>query len=314
MPTTHTIPLNRQTLHGHFSPDLAPLLHIQPGDTVVARTLDANWYTEPITVKPSFSGVKFAPLDPELDAGHALIGPIYVEGAKAGQTLAVHIRDLRPEVWGWSATGGYPSWINDSFGISGREHRVWHKWDLDLDRMTGRDERGHTVTLKPFLGLIGMPPPESGIHSTTPPYTWGGNMDCKSLVVGSTLYLPIPVDGGLLSFGDGHAAQGDGEVSGIAIECGMSRVELMVDVRDDFPVGAPVANTPEGWLTMGLNADLNVAAMSALKAMVDLMARLFSVERHEALALASTVVDLRVTQIANRVYGIHAMLPHGAVR
>lgn len=314
MPTTHTIPLNRQTLHGHWSPELAPILTINAGDTVIAQTLDANWYTAPITLEPVFSATVFSPRESPKDDGHALIGPIFVTGAKAGQTLAVHIKALRPADWGWSATGGYPSWINDHFGLTQREDRVWHKWELDRDLMMGCDEKGHTVALHPFLGVIGMPPPESGSHSTTPPRIWGGNLDCKSLVAGSTLFLPIPIDGALLSFGDGHAAQGDGEVSGIAIECAMEYVELQLDVRDDFPITAPVANTPDGWLTLALNTDLNIAAMEALDSMVGLMTLLYQVERHEALALASAVVDLRITQIANRVHGVHAVLPHGAVR
>jgi acetamidase/formamidase len=159
-----------------------------------------------------------------------------------------------------------------------------------------------------------MPPPEPGVHSTSPPRIWGGNLDCRSLVVGSTLYLPVPVAGGLLSFGDGHAAQGDGEVSGIALECPMERIELQIDLRDDFPIEAPVANTPDGWLTFAVNEDLNIAAMEALDRMVTLLGRLLGVERQDALALASLAVDLRITQIANGVNGVHALLPHGAIR
>jgi len=314
MPTTHIVPLNRQTLHGHFSPELQPAIRIAAGDTLIAQTLDANWYTAPIVLEPEFSATLFEPRQPELDDGHAMIGPVYIEGAKAGQTLVVQIKALKPVNWGWSATGGPTNWINDHFGVNQHAHRIWHKWDLDTELMLGRDEKGHTITLRPFLGLIGMPPPDSGNHSTVPPRIWGGNLDCKSLVAGSTLYLPIPVDGGLLSFGDGHAAQGDGEVSGIALECGMERVELQIDVRDDFSITAPVANTPDGWLTLALNSDLNVAAIEALDSMVALMTRLYHIERHEALSLASMAVDLRITQIANRVFGVHAVLPHGAIR
>lgn len=314
MPTTHVIPLERRTLHGHFSPDLPPILTIQPGDTVVASALDANWYAERIAPERDAGLRKFEPLDPLLDEGHALIGPVYVDGVHPGQTLAVHIQELKPGSWGWSASGGYDTWINRHFGYTARQSRVWHIWDLDNEANIGCNQHGHTVALRPFLGLIGMPPPERGIHSTTPPRVWGGNLDCRSLVVGSTLYLPVPVEGGLLSFGDGHAAQGDGEVSGIALECPMERIVLQIDVRDDFPVAAPTANTPEGWLTLAVNEDLNITAMEALDHMVTLIERLHHVGRQEALALASLVVDLRITQIANRVNGVHALLPHGALR
>ena len=310
MPTTHVIPLERRTLHGHFSPDLPPILTVQPGDTVITSALDANWFAEKISESAQR---KFEPRDPVLDGGHALIGPIYVQGAQPGQTLAIHIQDLKPGNWGWSAAGSGDTWVNRYFGYTDVS-RVWHVWDLDNEAMIGRNQHGNSVALRPFLGLIGMPPPESGVHSTAPPRIWGGNLDCRSLVVGSTLYLPVPVAGGLLSFGDGHAAQGDGEVSGIALECPMERIELQIDLRDDFPIDAPVANTPDGWLTFAVNQDLNVAAMEALDRMVMLLGRMLHVGRQDALALASLAVDLRITQIANGVNGVHALLPHGAIR
>ena len=141
---------------------------------------------------------------------------------------------------------------------------------------TGRNQHGHTVALRPFLGAIGMPPAEPGRHSTIPPRGHGGNLDCRELAAGSTLWLPIPVDGALLSVGDGHAAQGDGEVSGTAIECPMARVDLTVSTVDDYPVAGPVARIPAGWVTMA--------------------------------------VDVRVTQIVDEVVGAHAVLPPGALR
>jgi acetamidase/formamidase len=180
--------------------------------------------------------------------------------------------------------------------------------------MTGRNQHGHAVVLRPFLGVIGMPPDEPGEHSTIPPRPHGGNLDCKELVVGSTLYLPIPVDGALVSVGDGHAAQGDGEVSGTAIECPMDRVELTLGLRDDLSLIGPVAHTPAGWLTMGLGDTLDDAAFMALESMFALLARLHGLARVDAIALASVAVDLRVTQIVNQVVGAHAVLPPGAIR
>jgi acetamidase/formamidase len=170
------------------------------------------------------------------------------------------------------------------------------------------------VTLRPFMGIYGMPPAETGIHSTIPPRVTGGNIDCKELIVGSTLYLPIAVEGGLFSTGDGHAAQGDGEVSITAIECPMDRVDLTFDVHDNLPISTPIANTPAGWITMGFHEDLDEALLIALEAMLTLMKRLHGLERLDALALASVAVDFRVTQVVNRVRGIHAVLPHGAIR
>jgi acetamidase/formamidase len=158
-----------------------------------------------------------------------------------------------------------------------------------------------------------MPPPEPGIHSTEPPRPWGGNIDCKELVAGTTLFLPIPVDGALVSFGDGHAAQGDGEVSQIAIEAPVERAQVTVSVRDDLAHEWPVAWTPEAWLTFGFDDDLDEAAAVAVDGMLDLMGRELELERHDALALAGVVVDLRVTQIVNGARGIHAVLRHDAL-
>jgi acetamidase/formamidase len=158
------------------------------------------------------------------------------------------------------------------------------------------------------MGVMGMPPPEPGRHSTIPPRVWGGNIDCRELVAGSTLYLPIPVDGALFSVGDGHALQGDGEVGGTAIECPMARVELRFDVLD-AALRRPRANTPAGWITFGLAESLDTATIEALDEMLDLMRELHGLARLEALATASVVVSMRVTQIANRVHGVHALLP-----
>jgi acetamidase/formamidase len=146
------------------------------------------------------------------------------------------------------------------------------------------------------------------------PRSCGGNIDCKELVAGTTLFLPIPVDGALLSAGDGHAAQGDGEVSQLAIEAPVERARLTISLRDGLRLGNPIAWTPDAWLTFGFDEDLDEAAAQAIDGMLELMRREHSLERREALALASIVVDLRVTQMVNGVRGIHARLAHDALR
>jgi acetamidase/formamidase len=133
-------------------------------------------------------------------------------------------------------------------------------------------------------------------------------------VAGSTLYLPIAVAGGLFSTGDGHAIQGDGEVSKTAIECPMEEVTLTFTLHDQMHLTTPRAETPQGWITFGFDADLNQATTIALDAMLDLIAARYSIARLDALALASLVVDMRITQIVNQVRGVHAILPHGALR
>lgn len=310
--TVHELPLERRTLHGHFSRELAPVLTVDPGDSVVCSTLDAGWGLEQFA-QGADERRRFEPRDPELDGGHALVGPIDVRGAHAGGTLAIRFDELRVGPFGWNAAGGWSTPLNDRLGLAEGETASL-RWTLDADRGVGRDDRGREVDLRPFLGVVGMPPPEPGVHSTTPPRVWGGNVDCSELVAGATLFLPIPVDGALLSLGDGHARQGDGEVSQLAIEAPFARVQVTVDLRDDLSISTPVARTEDAWVTLGFDEDLDEAAALALDAMLDLMGREHALERKDALALASVAVDLRVTQVVNQVQGVHAVLRDDAIR
>jgi acetamidase/formamidase len=310
--TLHEIPLERRTLHGHFSRDREPVVEVRPGDVIRFSTLDAGWGLEPPRVDGS-ERTRFSPLDPELDAGHALIGPAAVLGALAGQTLVVGIEEVRVGSYGLTVAGGWSTFLNDRLGVGEGESKVL-AWELDADAAVGRDRDGREVALAPFLGVLGMPPPEPGIHPTGPPRAWGGNLDCKELVAGTTLFLPIPVDGALFSAGDGHARQGDGEVSSTAIECPLERAQLSLSLRDDLELAAPIARTPDSWLAFGLGEDLDEAAANAVESMLELMERELGLERREALALASLVVDLRVTQVVNGVLGVHAVLRDDAIR
>jgi acetamidase/formamidase len=276
----HELPLDASVLHGHFSRELEPVLAVDAGDSVAFSVPNAGWDVgrdEP-----------FAPRSPDLDTGHALAGPIEVRGARAGQTLVVRIDHVTPAAWG--VTHG------------GEGHRL--DWELEGD--VGR-AAGRSVRLAPFLGVLGMPPDEAGVHSTTPPRRCGGNIDCKELVAGTTLYVPIPVDGALFSGGDGHAAQGDGEVSGTAIEAPVD-AQVTLDVRDDLELEWPLARIEGAWLTFGFDEHLGRAAKIAVDGMLDLMERELELARPDATAFASVVVDLRVTQVVNLVFGVHAVL------
>jgi acetamidase/formamidase len=283
----HDLPLEERSLHGYFSPELPPVLTVSPGDTVRFQALSSGWRWAP--------SEELFERDRELHDGHALSGPVAVRGAFAGQTLVVRIDEVVPGGWGVTFGHGTP------FG-----------WSItDGEAM---DERGIRVSLAPFLGVIGMPPPEAGIHSTTPPRKWGGNIDCKELVAGTTLYLPIPVHGALLSLGDGHAAQGHGEVSGTAIECPLERAQVTIDVRDDLDLRSPIARTADAWIAFGFDEDLDLAAEHCMATMLDLMERELGLQRDHALALSSVVVDLHVTQIVNVAKGVHAVLRDGSLR
>jgi acetamidase/formamidase len=277
----HDIPLQEDTVHGYFSSALPPVLTVDPGDSVRFQSLNAGWRWD--------SPQELFERDAKLHDGHALTGPIEVRGARAGQTLVVQIDEVTPRSWGATFA-----------------HGELFLWSIDGDAAT--DDHGVTVALAPFLGVIGMPPPEPGVHSTIPPRRFGGNIDCKLLVAGTTLYLPIPVDGALLSAGDGHGAQGDGEVSGTAIECPLEHAQLTLDVRDDLDLRTPIARTVDAWITFGFDEDLDLAAESAMATMLDLMERELGFDRTHALALSSVAVDLHVTQIVNVAKGVHAVL------
>lgn len=306
----HLLAARGAALHGHFDRDRPPALTVAPGDTVELETLDAWWSAEryPAGGLPEDRrrvGEHYA------DAGHALTGPILIEGARAGTTLAVDVQSVVPGEWGTTIAGGRPTPHNVRYGIE--DELAVLSWDLDAAAMTGRNQLGHTVALRPFLGVMGVAPAGFGPHSTIPPRAVGGNLDCKELVAGSTLYLPIAVDGALFSAGDGHARQGDGEVGGTAIEC-PTRARLRFELRDDLPIATPLAETPAGWVTMGVADSVDAAVVIALNAMYDLIQRRHGLRRADAVALASVVVDTRVTQIVNEAFGAHAVLPRDVLR
>jgi acetamidase/formamidase len=170
------------------------------------------------------------------------------------------------------------------------------------------------VSIAPFHGVTGVAFDEPGEHSTIPPRSvGGGNIDCKELTAGSVLYLPVTVPGALLSVGDGHAAQGDGEVAGTAIECAMT-TELQLDLVTGRPAPGVHAEAPAGRITFGFSPDLNAAAGDALDAMLAWLQSIYDLGKAEALALASPVLDLRITQVANQAWGVHALLPWDAIR
>jgi acetamidase/formamidase len=281
----HELPLEARCLHGHFSRDLESVVEIEPGDSVSFSAPNHAWDLGP--------GEAVPPPRAELDEGHALAGPIAVRGAKAGQTLVVQVDSVEPGAWGVTHGG---------------DGHALH-WELSggIGRALGRE-----VRLAPFLGVMGMPPPEPGVHPTRPPRRYGGNMDCKELVGGTTLFLPIPVDGALFSAGDGHAAQGDGEISGTAIETPV-RAQVTLSVRDDLRIEWPLARIDGAWIALGFDEDLGRAAGFAVDGILGVMDRELGLTGADARALASVAVDLRVTQLVNGVQGVHAVLRDDAL-
>jgi len=262
---------------------------------------------------PGHARRKFEPRG-EHDGGHALIGPVAVTEAKPGNVLEIQIGTIRPGDYGFCVAGGWSHPVNERLGLMADEFESVHVWTLDSQRMIGHNQHGHTVALQPFMGVMGLAPDEAGMLPTAPPRFCGGNLDCKELVAGTSLFLPVAVEGGLFYVGDGHAVQGDGEVSVTAIECPMEQVDLTFVLHDDFSLTMPRAKTAEGWLTFGLHEKLEEAMYLALEGMVELIQAMLQVSKPNALALASLTVDLRITQIVNGVRGVHAVWPHGAIR
>src|SRR6266702_2514261 len=305
--TEHQLEPTPSTTADAFSRDIPPVLTVDPGDTVVVRSLDAAGFL----ARQQHPGAR-PPVMFKADRGHCLTGPIEVRGAAPGDVLAVRLAALRPADWGWTVSAARDTPLTRRLGLH-EGPPSWLLWEIDAAAGTATSNYGHTVAIAPFLGVTGVAWDEPSEYSTIPPRAvGGGNIDCKELVAGSTLYLPVTVPGALLYLGDGHAAQGDGEVGGTAIECPMT-TEAVVSLVADRPLRSIHAETPAGRITFGFDADLNVAMGDALDAMVSWMQVLSGVGKAAALALASTCVDLRITQVANQTWGVHAVLPAGMI-
>jgi acetamidase/formamidase len=311
-----------RALHGFFSRELAPALTIDSGDVVSFQTLDSGWGA--IEQEVGFSEPRdFVPRDLTRDVAHALAGPVAINGARAGMTLEIRINRIRTGRWGWSAGPGAPAQLDPHLGLGPGpggpptvitvprgDHATF--WELDPERAIGINRAGQRLKLRPFMGIMGMPLDQPGIQSTFPPTRCGGNLDCRELTEGTALFLPIAVDGGLFSTGDGHAVQGDGEVAGPALNCPM-RVEMEFRLHPELRLALPRARQTGGWLTFGFSRSLDEAAAMATVEMVKLMGELYGFSPRQALSLASLVVDLRITQMVNGIRGVHALLRDDAI-
>jgi acetamidase/formamidase len=236
--------------------------------------------------------------------GHICTGPVAVKGARAGGVLQVDIDAIDFNYdWGYSIVRPLAGALPYDFDKPNIIHLP-----LDLQKMTGRLPWGAEIPLRPFFGIMAVAPPIAwGSISTLPPRPNGGNMDNKELVAGTTLYLPVFVDGALFSAGDGHGAQGDGEVSINAIETGLVGT-FRLTARNDMKLKWPMAETPTHMMTMAFDPDLDDCVVIALRSMIDLIVERVGITRAEAYTLCSLAADLRVTQVVNGSKGIHVML------
>jgi len=310
-PKVHELKASPQTVHrGFLDASLKPVLTIDSGDIVKLETATGNpRYFEQLGVpKEKIPAELYAVYEGVEGAGrgdHTLNGPIYIKTAEPGDMLEIRIRsvDLRLPIAGQSFVPNR-GLLPEEFP-KGRDRVLW----LDLQKKTTEYAPGVVVPLKPFWGVIAVAPPQSmGRVSSGPPNMFGGNMDNRDLVSGTTLYLPVFVPGALLSVGDGHAAQGYGEVCLSAIETSL-KGEIQVVVHKNKNLKQPRAETRTHFMTMGLNTDLDEAAKIATREMLDWIVEMKGLSREDAYLLASAAMDLVVTQVVDGTKGIHALMP-----
>ncbi|MGH6671251.1 MAG: acetamidase/formamidase family protein [Xanthobacteraceae bacterium] len=312
---THRLDAGPNTVHwGFFDASLKPLIVVDSSDAVVISTVSGT----PAQMPQAGSGLGVPPALPaihrdvpqRLNGPHILTGPVAVRGAKAGQVLEVRIKSIELHYdWGYNAIRPLAGALPDDFA----EARIIHI-PLDRERMVGKLPWGLELPLKPFFGIMAVaPPPAWGPVASPPPRRNGGNMDNKELVAGTTLYLPIHIDGALFSVGDGHGAQGDGEVCITAIETGLIGT-FELHVRPDMKLEWPMAETPTHVITMAFDPDLDDAVVIALRNMIKLICARTGLSREDAYTLCSLAADLRVTQVVNGAKGIHVMLEKAHLR
>ena len=302
--------------HVHFAWDngLDPVLRVEPGDVVAFECRDA---TNGILDADSTLDDLYEMRESGGAGGHALTGPVAVEGAEPGDTLAVDLLDFEHE--GYGVSYFYPG--EDGWGLLSEDFpdAGLHVWELEGD--VGHFVDGIEVPLDPFSGNLGVAPAEEGEHSTTPPRRVGGNLDVKHLTAGSTLYLPVEVAGALFSLGDCHGAQGDGEVCVTGIEAPMTvtaRLRLVPDTEIDGPqfetTGpySPFEPDEPMYATTGIAADLMEATKDAVRAMIDHLGSAHGLSLDEAYVLCSAIVDLKINEVVDKPnWVVSAYLPTG---
>lgn len=308
MPKTHVLKATPQTVHwGYLDAALKPALTIESGECVTIECATCN----PEWMPAKESGLDILPDIVEIhqkvkkgSGNHIFTGPVAINGAKVGDVLEVKILDIKiRQNWGWNIFRGYMGTIPEDFPY----FKLMHV-PIDLKANIATMPSGIKIPLAPFFGQLAVAPGAVfGRQNSKEPREFGGNLDCKELVAGSTIYLPVWNDGALFSTGDGHAAQGDGEVDGTAIETALEGT-FEFTVRKDLRWTMPRAVTKTHYIAFGLDTDLDDAARQALKEMIAWIVELRGLSKDEAYALCSFACDLHVTQTVNNVKGVHAML------
>jgi acetamidase/formamidase len=308
-PKTHRLQATPSTVaYGYYWAEAKPVLRIASGDIIDVDTLLTNTPRglERAGVKPEDVQASLrAVVDTVTDkgpGGHILTGPVYVEGAEPGDALEVRILSIDLAI---------PYGYNGCSGFLPENCRPNNTRIIPLDRktMTADFAPGIVIPLKPFFGSMGVaPPPEAGRVSSTPPGIHAGNLDNRELVAGTTLFIPVHVAGALFEVGDGHAAQGDGEVDQTAIETSL-RGRLQLIVHKGMTLAWPRAETPTDYISMGTDEDLTKATKIAIQEMIDFLAATKGLEKLAAYQLTSVAGNVVITQLVDRKVGVHVKIP-----
>lgn len=321
----HYVPLTPETaVIGNFPAQKAPILTIKSGETVKIDTgggnrwndqdpdawLKAQGLPDRTTATPAIAEtVKVlaeTPRQADIKNGHILVGPIAIDGAMPGDMLEIRILSVVPRIsYGvvsmGPGNGGIPNEVPGPF---------FKPVSLDLKRNVGIFDQGIEVPLGPFMGVMGLQPTdaEGQNRRSGPPGMFGGNLDCKELVAGTTLYLPVFQKGGRFYTGDAHAAQGDGEVTVTAIETANTAI-LQFILHKNVKITAPRAETPTHWITFGLDPNLEDAMKKAIRETNAFLMEKKGLDFNHAFTLSSIGVNFRVTQVVDQTKGVHAMIP-----
>ena len=302
----HHLKADARTCHwGFFDATRRPVLTVKSGDSITIDTVTgppahipkSGFYVPPELAEIHERAERTLP-------GHILTGPVAVEEARPGQVLEVRIHDVKlRQDWGYNVIRPLAGTLQDDF----HETRLLH---IPLDAATGLAQLpwGKSLKLRPFFGVMGVaPPPAWGRITSIVPRAHGGNLDNKELIPGARLFLPVFVEGGLFSCGDGHGAQGDGEVCVTAIETALEGTFELI-LRPDLSLAYPRAETPTHFITMGMDPDLDQCVVVALRDMIKLICERSNLSREDAYTLCSLAADLRITQTVNGSKGVHVML------
>lgn len=286
--------LSAEPTHSVWNRELKPRLIINPGDEVHFECVDASGGQ----VVPGMTADEFQAID--RTRIHALTGPVFIDGAEPGDVLQIDVLSTQHRGWGWTSVIEGLGFLKDRF----REPDLFH-WHLD-----GYETRSlgpAVVPVRPFLGVMGVSRAEDGSFRTRPPGSFGGNLDVRELCAGSRLYLPVYNSGALFSCGDGHAAQGDGEVCINGIECPLD-VNLRFHLHKSQPLASPIVESSEAvipdssanaWVVVESGEDIASAARAATSRMVDLLVSRWAFTEVHAYILCSVALKLRLSQVVN---------------